>query len=709
MKNFIVTLICLMIVTVSQAQNLSGIYYIGASGTAPGNTNPDYSTLGEAAAAINAATITGNCTFYFTSNTTETANVGIGKDAAPYTVTFKPYTGTTDTVTLVQTGDNIGASGGLVFGSPDLTISSASNYGLVTTANFIVDGSNTDGGTTRDLVITTKSTIHGNTYPVRLLGDVHDVTIKNLVVTAQQSTSYGLTITNRNSATLGNFTPMNITIDNCEVTNNVGGTAQGISISNSGTATTFPDGIVFKNNIIKAKTRGIFLNYAGNTDVFGNDITVQQTLSGYMSYGIWGFSIGDVSNVTNIVNNKITILATANTAPGDYGITGIEAGSKGIYNINNNMISGFNATASAANPSTKLIGIRCASAAVTANIYFNSIYMPDLAIDPGTGSILYAGAYISNGTVNFRNNIIVSDEKDFASYNIYRSGTNGTLISDYNDLYVSNETNGVVGYWNNADTKTLADWIAAASLDSNSLNADPGFVSVDDLHLSATTSPVVGNGIEIPGYTLDIDGENRDETPEMGADEFEGIIPVELVSFNAGIVDNSVILNWSTATETNNKGFEVERKSESKWLKIGFVSGNGTTTEKQFYSFKDENITANGNIIYRLKQIDLDGTFKYSNETEVELLSPDKFELSQNYPNPFNPATTINFSVPTESKVRLDVFSVTGELVTTLMNEVKEAGSYNIRFNASTLASGTYIYRLTAGSFVVSKKMLLMK
>ncbi len=191
--------------------------------------------------------------------------------------------------------------------------------------------------------------------------------------------------------------------------------------------------------------------------------------------------------------------------------------------------------------------------------------------------------------------------------------------------------------------------------------------------------------------------------------EITTILPVELSSFTSIVSGKNVVLHWQTATETNNKGFEVERKINNAWTKIGFVNGAGTTTEKQSYSYTDGNVAESGKISYRLKQIDLDGTFEYSNETEVNILTPDQFELSQNYPNPFNPTTNINFTIPTDSRVRLEIFSLTGELVSTLVNEQKSAGTYDVNFNASSLASGTYIYRLIAGNIVLSKKMILMK
>ncbi len=178
--------------------------------------------------------------------------------------------------------------------------------------------------------------------------------------------------------------------------------------------------------------------------------------------------------------------------------------------------------------------------------------------------------------------------------------------------------------------------------------------------------------------------------------------------------ENSVTLNWSTATETNNSGFSIERKTslDESWIAIGFVPGFGTTTERMNYSYADENLNM-GNYSYRLKQIDFDGTIEYSNEVIVEVSAPEKFVLLQNYPNPFNPSTTIGFSIPQTSNITIDIFNVVGERVASLVKNTLEAGYHQINFDASNLSSGTYIYQLKAsgqnGTFVETKKMLLMK
>jgi hypothetical protein len=191
-------------------------------------------------------------------------------------------------------------------------------------------------------------------------------------------------------------------------------------------------------------------------------------------------------------------------------------------------------------------------------------------------------------------------------------------------------------------------------------------------------------------------------------------LPVELSSFSAVILDNGVKLNWRTETEVNNYGFEILRAHTStplsvkEWDVLGFVEGSGNSNSPKEYSFMDNNVTA-GKYSYRLKQIDTDGKFEYSKVIEVDLGSPQKFELSQNYPNPFNPVTTIRYSLTQSGNVKLIVYNLLGEQIAELDNGFKEAGIHTINFNAENLNSGIYIYDLEAGELVQSRKMLLVK
>lgn len=288
---------------------------------------------------------------------------------------------------------------------------------------------------------------------------------------------------------------------------------------------------------------------------------------------------------------------------------------------------------------------------------------------------------------------------------------------------------GYTGYW----LKTNRSWLKTAPL----LDA-PSTGEVGD------TADVIGdNQWHLYQWNLGIDGEpfwygwvtgndtiSDDPTPTYDAIWFfapdgsdttvvymdqvswnpNGELPVELVSFNAVIDKNVVDLRWITATELNNNGFDVERRTaNSAYQKIGFVQGKGTSTQATGYTYSDI-VNQAGTYYYRLRQVDFDGTFDYSNEIMVNVIAlPGQYALAQNYPNPFNPSTTIEFVIPQSGFVNLSVFNLLGEKVAELVNEVKESGNHTVTFDASKLSSGTYIYTLNVNGNLITKKMTLIK
>ena len=201
--------------------------------------------------------------------------------------------------------------------------------------------------------------------------------------------------------------------------------------------------------------------------------------------------------------------------------------------------------------------------------------------------------------------------------------------------------------------------------------------------------------------------------------------PVELTSFTAVSVLGKINLNWATATETNNRGFEIERKittdnTAGEWTTIGFQEGHGTTTKQHLYSYSDNVQQINASAIsYRLKQVDLNGNYSYSKIVNVKNILPSSFALYQNYPNPFNPSTRIDFEIPKSQNVEIKVYDILGREITTLLNEYKKAGKYSVEFsaeggsayggNGSKLSSGIYFYRIRTNGYVDSKEMMLMK
>ncbi len=229
---------------------------------------------------------------------------------------------------------------------------------------------------------------------------------------------------------------------------------------------------------------------------------------------------------------------------------------------------------------------------------------------------------------------------------------------------------------------------------------DPfGGVLVSETIMDGETTPVVVTNTSLTSLDVTI--------------VYTAPIPVEFTTFAANVAGEKVELTWETATETNNKGFEVERSSDDvSFTSIGFVDGNGTSAEAHSYSFVDHHATS-GTYYYRLKQIDFDGTYAYSNTVEVDFV-PTEFSLGQNYPNPFNPTTKIKFALPVAAKVSVKVYNVIGQQIAELINGQFELGLHEVSFNASLLSSGVYFYTIEAAgvdgqSFGTTKKMMLMK
>lgn len=361
-------------------------------------------------------------------------------------------------------------------------------------------------------------------------------------------------------------------------------------------------------------------------------------------------------------------------------------------------------------------------------------------------------AYIG---VNYDISLAISDR----ARSVYRaewSGSAWTVRNDFDgsytavgspitatimDLFISGDTvfavgtdattNHPIAYYKNTTGTNLWTTLTTSGFPTSSpgflkygragsYGADTIFVAVDNqiyyMHKSGSawtagyTYPA-GTQINVLYYDELLVGTG---TGIYGQETQNGNLPVELTSFVANANGNNVLLKWNTATELNNYGFKIERTVGSGqsavvyWEKIGFVNGSGNSNSSKNYSFSDNNI-ATGKYLYRLKQIDNDGSFKYSAEVEVEIGTPTHFSLSQNYPNPFNPVTTINYQLPMSGNVTLKVFDVLGKEVASLVNEKKEAGSYTVEFSVTNLASGTYFYRLKAGDFIQTKKMIILK
>ncbi|MCX7610788.1 MAG: T9SS type A sorting domain-containing protein [Ignavibacterium sp.] len=269
-------------------------------------------------------------------------------------------------------------------------------------------------------------------------------------------------------------------------------------------------------------------------------------------------------------------------------------------------------------------------------------------------------------------------------------GANGVAIP--NQLHATNL------YGATANDEMYVDDYSVFNLTTNQMIYQTGFEEY-----------VVGQLIACQAPTVWLTWSNQPCGPEDAEISSTYYIPVELTSFTATVNPTNVELNWTTATELNNYGFEIERRTaDGEYYTIGFVKGNGTTTQVNRYSYIDKNLEP-GKYFYRLKQLDYSGAYEYSNEIEVDFNLITGFNLEQNYPNPFNPVTKIRFSILEKSQVKLAVYNLIGEVVATLVNKPMDMGTYEVEFDGSGLPSGMYIYKLEAGGNSIAKKMMIMK
>ncbi len=316
-------------------------------------------------------------------------------------------------------------------------------------------------------------------------------------------------------------------------------------------------------------------------------------------------------------------------------------------------------------------------------------------------AVFSAGAIFVGSPTSINNSIIWGNTAGSSSYQIDASSTL-TL--------------------NNSCYSALSGDMGGTSTKISCITTNPQFVGSGNYDL-ANNSPCINTGSNTyNSESFDIRGKNytrNNGTIDMGAYEYNANpLPVELTSFTAEVAEKSVELKWRTATEVNNYGFEVERREVSDrhleadghlaWTKIGFVEGNGTTNAPKSYSFTDK--SANRKTSYRLKQIDRDGKFEYSQTVEVSVeTTPKEFALEQNYPNPFNPTTAIGYQLSANSFTTLKIYDAIGREVATLVNEVKDAGYYSAQFDGMKLSSGIYFAKLTSDRKTQMKKLLLLK
>ena len=401
-------------------------------------------------------------------------------------------------------------------------------------------------------------------------------------------------------------------------------------------------------------------------------------------------TINLTTNVSNLGTVRVDSLGTVNQSGGTASTKDMQLKNGGTYNqsagelqishdLKSPVGSSFNATAG----TVRFNGAPSVGAIYTGNVQLNNLIV-EVSAD-----------------YNLKDGDVIKLSGDFTNYNTSLDNSLGTLIFNGTSLQQISSASSP------AATKTMA---------GNVTVSNPNVTLLSDIGIQTSLTINSGGHINKNGNEIYLNG-----VP------YTGPTPVELVSFIASVKNNSVLLSWKTATEVNNYGFEIERSSNNEtFTRYSFIRGSGNSNSDKHYSFSDNNLQ-NGTYYYRLKQLDTDGQFSYSDVVKATIdYTPNSFALSQNYPNPFNPSTKISWQSPVSGWQTLKVYDILGNEVATLVNEFREAGFYEVEFsanggsasgrNASTLTSGVYIYKIQVypanggtGDFSETKKMILTK
>ncbi len=281
-----------------------------------------------------------------------------------------------------------------------------------------------------------------------------------------------------------------------------------------------------------------------------------------------------------------------------------------------------------------------------------------------------------------------------------------------NDVYFTNVDTGFIinGFIGNNLYKTVdggINWQPDPIIDAGyNFNCFPNKYHwiLNGVHQRWETT---NNGVTWNEITQDCPGFNKFQAPKewigyaVGGDglilryEDTTYVPVELIFFEGKPGNGKIFLTWQTATETNNYGYEIEKSIDNKnWVRIGFVSGQGTTTEPQSYSFIDSDISSEIQY-YRLRQVDYNGSYNYSKIIIINSgLEIPSFYLFQNYPNPFNGRTIVTYAVPVRSLINISLYNIIGEKIAVLINAEKDEGIYKLTLDDSKLSSGIYFIRM---------------
>ena len=522
-----------------------------------------------------------------------------------------------------------------------ITVETGANVTIYDSAStalpFVIKIDNTpyvtiDGGTSKAL---TWYGIGKNAQKgILVSGSSQYTTIKNCVVKAGAYSSSSYSSIELSSAT-SMPSPHYSKIDNNIVRNSY----YGVRLTGN-SATDSLLGITVSNNLIDSVAQdGVYTTYTAYTQICGNDISC--LIGGTAT--IYGIYAGSGTDFMRIYNNRIHDLnQTSTSSSTTYGIgTNTGASTHGGINIYNNFVY-----ISPSNNGTG--GIYALYSSETNNtipdtVAYNTAVVTGSSAGVRSSNAYYRGSSVGSAGVVLLNNILQNTRTDAAGSvvcAIGRTSVTSKLVSNNNNLWVgvqdATHKIGRIGTGTSMLVYTsLAEWQAGDTSDAASISEDAPFISATDLHIKkGQTTKLAGAALPIPGVTTDIDNETRSTTkPDIGADEFSNTqIPVELSTFTATASGKIIKLEWTTITEKNNMGFEIERNIAGVWEKVTFIKGKGSTTEISRYEYSDI-CSSSSSIIYRLKQIDFDGSVNYSKEARVNAgISPVDFSLNQNYP-----------------------------------------------------------------------------
>lgn len=617
-------------------------------------------------------------------------------------ITIRPATG----VTLVTIASLQASLPIFLFDGGDFVTIDGRAGGAGSSINLFIENTTTSGAST-----TTINFINGATY-----NELRYIHAKNSL----QNSAGPRVIQFATSANNPEGNSYN-KVTNCKLEGSRTGIASSGTAANPNRYLSFQD-----NEIFNWGYAGIWLLSACPSVEIKNNLIYQT--QGYNNTIVSGIITGAVAGQSLLISgNKIYGINGSSTSSTQMRGIAITPGRDGNYNIYNNFIAlDQNGPANVSACYGVLIS---GSVPFTFLFDFNSVNVGGVHSGGTAGNVLSA-AFVKTATndtsvFKIRNNLFKNSRTGGVAGG-FHSGSfinapNGVAEMNYNVSYSAGSVDNFHAGWGTTLYNDLAQYkTAAGSFEVNTIFKDITYTSATDLHLVAPSDgdPDLA-GTPIAGILTDIDNQVRNaSTPYRGADEATNPVPVELASFAATVTGNAVTLKWTTATEKNNNGFQVERKQASgEWQSVGFVKGKGTTLSVSEYSFVESDL-ASGKYSYRLKQIDFDGSSQYHQLAgEVVIGVPTEFAISQNYPNPFNPSTMIDYTVADVASVTIELFDMTGSKIADLFTGVAEAGYYSLSLDIHKLglSSGNYIYRFTATNlkdgkqFNSVKKMTLLK